>query len=381
MLRVGAVCRKGVQAMATIKMNPDNAIVSGINQDGSQFRKIYSRKRFGNGFKKIAQEKYEELLFNNSRCANGGLSTKSRNFNRMTVKELAERYVAEHLSHTKGLSAITFIRLIIDKWGDWRLYQINTNMVRQWLWTFLDGTARQSRFPDKPYHPRAARGVKTFFVRIFNWGIEAEIIDTNPLLKLLDNSLRKEFNRKIKSRHNPIPEEVFESIMNGSPLWFQRVARHAWGTGMRRAEITKLKWNMIHDNLIYFDAEHTKEADEKVIPMEPQVIDQINAIRLEQQFEGTYKEDGYIYLNVTNNGPVTIDAITSSWKHYRKKANCPGYNFHDIRSTWENRKEQAGHSLRAIAAALGHHSTETTIRHYRNVSKEELQRLAETQPK
>jgi integrase len=359
--------------MATIKILPDSAIVSGINQDGTQFRKTYSRQRFGNGFKKIAQEKYEELLFNNSRCANSGLSQKARNLNKLTVGELAQRYGEEHLIHTRAKSNMCYVEIIIDKWGEWRLYQITPAVVRPWLWSYLDGNMHTKR--GKPFGASTTRKIATYLIRIFNWGCQNEIIENNPLAHLLDNSLKKEFLRKIKSRNNPIPPDVFNAIIGSGSLWFQRVCKHAWGTGMRKSEIGSLKWNMIKENLIYFDADNTKEADSKIIPMEPEVVDQIEAIRLEQSCEGTYKPDQFVYLNFEGK-PLTKDSITSAWTVARKKTGLYGFNFHDIRSTWENRKELEGHSLRAISAALGHHSSTMTTKHYRRVSKSELLELS-----
>jgi integrase len=96
---------------------------------------------------------------------------------------------------------------------------------------------------------------------------------------------------------------------------------------------------------------------------------------LEQSCEGTYKPDQFVYLNFEGK-PLTKDSITSAWTVARKKTGLYGFNFHDIRSTWENRKELEGHSLRAISAALGHHSSTMTTKHYRRVSKSELLELS-----
>lgn len=355
--------------MAIIKVLPDRVTVSGINQDGSQFRKTYSRKRYGSGFKKIAQHKYEELLFENSEMTSSRNTQKMRTMYQMSVAELADRYVQEHLSHTRAWGNKSYIDAIIKKWGKHRLGHLSKAIVRSWIRSYLEGVILREN--GSPYSAVYAKKLIRYFQRIFNWGCEADLIESNPLDNLIDHSLKKEFARRIKPRRQTVTIEQFEAIINPSPLWFQRICRHAWGTGMREGEIATLRWHMLRDTLIYLEADGTKEADTKVVPMEPEVVDQIAAIRLEQSLEGSNE---FVYLGPAGK-PIAAVQISDSWRWYRDKAGFHNLRFHDIRRTWQNRKEEQGHSLRAIAAALGHHSVDTTVRHYRSVSKREIEQL------
>lgn len=356
--------------MATIRTEPDRVTVSGILSDGSQFRKTFSRKRYGSGFKKIAQQKYEELLFDNSGLSGSVNNRQMRTVRQLSVAELAKRYVEEHLCHTRARNNKSYIETIVKKWGEWRLGQISIGVVRPWIRSYLDGVICQES--GEPYSAVYAKKLVLYFRRLFNWGCESELFDRNPLDYLIDHSLRKEFARRIRPRRQTLTAEQFEAIVSPSPLWFQRVCRHAWGTGMREGEIASLRWDMIRDGLIYLEPDRTKEADTKVVPMEPEVSDQIAAIWLEQSVEGS---SDFVYLGGSGK-PLGAVKIASTWWRYRNKAGFTGICFHDIRRTWQNRKEQEGHSLRAIAAALGHHSTDTTARHYRSVSESEIRRLS-----
>ena len=355
--------------MATIKNFPDHAIVSGILQDGSQIRKTYSRKRFGSGFKQIAQQKYEELLFDNSCLNSASNAKKARTMRQMTVAELSRKYEEEHLLYTRAKNNKSYLAVITEKWGKWQLTAISNGVIRPWLRAYLDGIIVQKN--GKPYSAAYVKKLIRYFQRIYNWGNEADLIDGNPLNKVIDHSLKKEFARKIRPRRQTITAEEFERIVAPAPLWFQRVCRHAWGTGMRQGEIASLRWSSLHDGLIYLDSDETKEADEKVIPMESAVADQIEAIRLEQSMEG---KSEYIYLGESGQPLIPVQ-ISDSWRWYREKAKLCGLRFHDIRRSWQNRKERDGHSLRVIAAAMGHHSTDTTARHYRSVSEAEIRSL------
>jgi integrase len=359
--------------VATIRVSKDCVLVSGMNPDGSQFRKTYSRKRFGSGFKKIAQQKYEELLFDNSVLNNPGNSRKTRSMHQMTVRDLGIKYVEEHLSYTRAKGNKSYVDVIINKWGKWRLNQINVGVVRPWIRSYLDGTISKG---SEKYSAVYVKKLIRYFQRIFNWGCEGDLIDNNPLRYLIDHSLRKEFSRRIKPRRAIISREEFNKIIDPAPLWFQRVCRHAWCTGMRQGEIASLKWESIKDGLIYLESDTTKEADTKVIPLEPEVADQLEAIKLEQSVEG---QSDFVYLGPSGQVMPPI-RISDAWRWYRDKANLKKLRFHDIRRTWENRKEEEGFSLRVIAAAMGHHSTDTTARHYRSVSEAEIRSLSGCPP-
>jgi integrase len=362
--------------MATIKFLGDSAIVSAVMSSGVRFRKVYSKSRCGGSYKRIAQEKYEELLLEIRGLTgpeNINNDLMSRVMRRMTVAELAEKYVQEHLSHTRARGNKSYIDSIVAKWGAWPLSQVSNGVVRPWLHSYLEGAIRK---PDgDPYSAVYTKKLLRYFQRLFNWGCEADLIADNPLRYVIDTSLKKEFSRRIRPRRQCVSASQLEQILKDAPLWFERICRHAWGTGMRQGEIANLRWdNLPGDGLIYLGSDGTKEADAKVVPMEAAIADQIEAIRLEQEIEG--KSD-YVYLGVGGK-PIAPIQISDSWRHYRDKAGLSNLRFHDLRRSYQNRKEKEGHSLRAIAAALGHHSTDTTARHYRSVSEAELRRLSTT---
>ena len=359
--------------MATIRFSGCKALVSGMLPDGTQFRKTYSKERYGVGYRKIAQAKYEELLFENSGLTNASNSRKVKNLRNMTVRELANRYITEHLSITKAQGNRSYVDVIISKWGGWRLHQITIGVVRPWIHDYLNGIVVQNN--GKRYSAAYSKKLILYFQRLYNWGCETELIDRNPIEHIIDYSLKKSFSRRISPRRQIISNKQFEKIMSVSPLWFQRVCYHSWGTGMRQGEIAGLRWDAVHDGIIILTADQTKEADCKIVAMDPDVIDQVNAIRLEQEIEG---KSEFVYLGESGSKLKAIQ-ISDSWRTYRRKAGLldTDIRFHDIRRTYIDRKRRGGATKWVLARQVGHHAAETTDRNYPTTARmDEIKSIA-----
>jgi integrase len=350
--------------MATIKLLQGRARVSGM-RGGEQIRKTFSAERNGIGYEAVARALYEKLLFENSGVESVAPAAG------ITVETLATRYINEHLMHTRATGNRSYVDTIISRWGPMPAALVKIADVRPWIRSYLDGDVKRS--DGRQYTASYCKKLVRYFQRVFSWGCEMEIVATNPLEHLVDHSMKKDFARRIRPRTQTVTVEQFEQIVAPAPIWFQRIARHAWGTGMREGEIAGLKWSSVQGDLIFLEADETKEADIKTIAMDPRVVDQVAAIRIEQEVEGLSE---YVYLGADGK-PLQAIQISDAWRRYKAKCGLTGLWFHDLRRSYVDRKRRAGVPKWVLSRQVGHHAVETTDTHYSgNVSVEELREAA-----
>ena len=103
----------------------------------------------------------------------------------MLLCELGERYINEHLNNTRAASNATYVKKIADKWGSTVVGRISPPQVRTWVLQLLSGKEGTS------YSVSTVKKIYAYFNRLFNWGIEMQIVTENPLRSL---SFKKEFN-------------------------------------------------------------------------------------------------------------------------------------------------------------------------------------------
>lgn len=355
--------------MATKRsIDKDTVMVSYVDPNTSkQVRKRFSRKKFGPGFKRAAEDFYAQMLFDETGLASGN-EHRVLPARRMTVQELADRYLEEHLRYTKAWGNRTHVRIFTDKFGKYKLSHISNAIVRPWVLKLLF-----EEYKGKRYSASTVKKVVRYAVRIFNWGIEAGLIDRNPLDHVIDKPLQKHFRRGIKAKQTIIPSDDFERMQGEFPQWLARMALASWCSGMREGEVCNLRKSNVDGNVARIV--DTKEVDEKFIVLDERLVREIMHIDAEHSMNGI--DTDFLFLG-PGGGQMVPRNLSKSFRWHCDNLGFTEYTFHDLRRSYINRKEQAGVSLRAIAQQVGHHAVETTKRHYMaKVSADEMQRLAD----
>ena len=110
-----------------------------------------------------------------------------------------------------------------------------------------------------------------------------EMIPHNPLLKLENDCLRKEF-RRVNQRTKTISTDQFYEMVKDFPQWIRRPCICAWCAGMRQGEVISLKWQSVDlvERLIRIQASGTKETDNKTIGIEQELFDVLIEIQTER---------------------------------------------------------------------------------------------------
>ena len=130
----------------------------------------------------------------------------------------------------------------------------------------------------------------------------------------------------------------------------------ALNTGMRRGEILGLTWDRVDFSrgMIVLEAEHTKSATGREVPMTQTVNDLLSA--MPQPHEGRV---------------FPLVSIDESYRVALRAAKIVGANFHTLRHTFASHFMMRGGSLYDLAKILGHANVRMTSR-YAHLSPEHL---------
>jgi integrase len=352
--------------MATKReLNNDTVMVSYVElATGRQVRKRFSRARQGAAYKRLADEFYSRVLFEET-----GLAPSNEHavlpMKRLTVAEIAERYLNEHLRYTKAWGNRSHVRIFTAKWGKYRLSHLSTAVVRPWLLQLL--------LEDDRYSASTVKKVTRYAIRMFNWAIEENIIDRNPLDHLVNNTLRKHFARMIQPRETVVAADDFERMQREFPVWLARAVLASWCSGMREGEVCALRKSDIDGRRARIRV--TKEVDPKTIILDDRLVQEIVCINAEHEMNDI--ETDVVFLGAEGE-PIVPRNLSKSFRWHCDRLGMRDYWFHDLRRSYIDRKERAGVPLRLISKQVGHHAVETTSTNYRaKISPEELEELAD----
>jgi integrase len=341
-------------------------IKSGYQVDWRDDKGVRHRKSFKN---KAEAEYYlsQQKLFDSS----VGKARQSIAMKQLTVTELADRYIKEHLSLSRTSNNKCFIEVIKNKWGKDKLSRINPSDVKLWLKGLLvpvDGKLK--------YEVSTVRKIFAYFKRIFNWSIEMEIISSNPIEHI---DLKKEFKR-INKRKVVIETDQFWDLIGKLPAdhaYLKEVAITAWSTGMRVGEIIRLQWKHVDMNswMIRLSAFETKEADSKTIGIEPDFQKLLTELKMKRSDD----PEELVFKSSTGT-PIDIHCLDRAFRKYADKAGYAFIRLHDFRHCFTRRKRRQGFDRSVIKAQTGHH-TDSMFDWYDKVDEAELQAMAGTMEK
>lgn len=152
--------------------------------------------------------------------------------------------------------------------------------------------------------------------------------------------------------------------------------------GLRRAEITGLKWKHVDLERRILNIEEVRtSAGKAVIVKAPKtekskrslhIVDELYDLFIEEMdrqedlnslLGHEYHNSGYVF--VRNDGkPYRINSVTEQFKTFLEKNNLPSIRLHDLRHTFSSILYNEGVDLKAISEALGHSDIGTTNRIY-----------------
>jgi integrase len=178
--------------------------------------------------------------------------------------------------------------------------------------------------------------------RMFNYAIESELLETNPVKSVKLLSEQDEIHEKI------LTADEEEKLINECHSRLKPVVVLALNSGMRKSEILKLKWDDVDLFKETIRVQNTKSKKARILPMND------TAKRV------------FRYLKESRNGDEKVfpfKNIRSAFEGARERAGVPELRFHDLRHTYATRLVESGCDIVLIQKLLGHSTLLVTQRY------------------
>jgi integrase len=189
--------------------------------------------------------------------------------------------------------------------------------------------------------------------RMFNLGLEAEIVDSAPRIKLL---------KEAPARKGFFDAERFSAVLAALPEHLRPVAEFSYYTGWRRSEVTGLKWDQVdlRERTIRLWQGETKSGEGRFLPLEGETL---RIVHEQRQILGSE--------HVFNHHGRRIETFYKAWKAACEAAGCPGALFHDFRRTAARNLRRKGLSESESMLITGHR-TSSIFRRYSITTENDL---------
>jgi site-specific recombinase XerD len=173
---------------------------------------------------------------------------------------------------------------------------------------------------------------------------------------------------------NILSQEEVTRLINASSSLFQRTLLMVlYGTGMRRAELAKLKIADIDSQRMVIHVVDGKGHKDRDLPLSPALLETLRA------YWRWLKPRTYLFPSRMHRGseqPICDKTVWHACIEAAKKAGIrKPTNPHLVRHSWATHLLEAGTDLRTIQLLLGHEDLETTAR-YLHLSQKHLHQVA-----
>ena len=168
-------------------------------------------------------------------------------------------------------------------------------------------------------------------------------------------------------------EEVARLIEASSSLFERALLMVLYGTGMRRAEIARLKIADIDSQRMIIHVVNGKGGKDRDLPLSPALLETLRA-HWRWLKPRTYLFPSRLHRDAEQ--PITDKIVWRVCSEARKRAGIrKRVSPHLIRHSWATHLLEAGTDLRTIQLLLGHEDLETTAR-YLHLSSQHLHKVA-----
>jgi integrase len=297
--------------------------------------------------KKMAAQAEYDVLAGNYRFL--------QNAKQITLRELSDRYLEYAKTKKRSwkrdiVSLKNILRIEIDnkKLGDYAVDSIRVVHIQKYQ--VLRKKELNERYATKGIAEEdrnyATCNRELACLRhIFNMGIEWELLTRNPVASKVIR-----FDRE-KSRKRTLEDDEFSWLLDVCSGHLFQIVIVALNTGMRLGEILGLKWENIRLDQGKIEIKHTKNGEDRSIPINSSLRTMLKSMPHENEF-----------LFVNREGK-RIGSIKTAWWNALKKAGIDNFRFHDLRHTVATRLAQANVPESVIAMILGHKRASITSRY------------------
>lgn len=284
---------------------------------------------------------------------------------RMPLRELAELYMRQYAG--RDSTRVQRVSVWVAELGGKPIGDIIDDDVQDVL---DDLRARPGRYfagrdaAGAPILKAKARPITGSTCNRYTACLSALLAFAEQTLRILPRSWSNPCRTVIKQRENPaktrcLDEAEIERLLSAcraSP-WDRMYALVLTTvcTGMRKGEVTNLRWRDVDLNAGHCTLELTKNGTTRVVPLLPQVVDELHRIK------GKDAEGDLIFRSARR--PDVPRSFESLWDAALKTAAIRGATFHTLRHSAASAMVRAGVTLVEVSKVLGHKDLSMTLRY------------------
>ncbi len=270
-----------------------------------------------------------------------------------TFAELANEFLSDRKHHWKpDTYEVTRTRLL-------SALRILGTKLRVVEFRKLHLSKLEREFRAKEYSPSTIRGTLTVVQSVFNWAVDAELLDSSPVPRY-----RKPANRQ---RTRILTPSEFGKLLRASDPCFRRYLLALRLTGCRPGEVRKLIWEWVDlEGGLWIIPDHKtidrqRQPRPRIIPLSAPIL------KLCQQFaKEPHEPSDHVFLN-SHGRPYSKDCVTRKMTRIRERADIKRKGGEQI-VLYSNRHtfgtEAAGKvSDIELAELMGHTQIQTTQRY------------------
>ena len=265
----------------------------------------------------------------------------------ITVAELADRYLDEHVAHQNKPSTQAEVRRIVKhrikpKLGTLKIHELTRARIKEW----------HHGMRETPYEANRALAYlsKMMSLAVHDW----DLLPANPCvgLKRFPEHKRERFlsEKELSILGGALKQAERDGVV---PNTFASALRLLSITGCRMGEILNLRWEDVND-----DGSAIRLADAKTGPRI------VPLAGVAQTILGRMERSGkYVFPAVGGDRPITRHTFHHYWTRVKQLSRLSGIRPHDLRHTAGTYAAQAGFNAFNVRDFLGHRSIAMSARY------------------
>lgn len=288
--------------------------------------------------KKTTVRDAEIVLADRKRDVRDGTMPDINKIKKCKFVELAKEYRVLATQQKGYRSKQTFIRQLVEEFGNLSISEINTLVVEKWQTKLL-----KIRKPSTAN--RTLSCLKHMMTKAVDWKMASE----ETLKQVRKVKFQKENNRKLRF----LTLDECLRLIDSCSAHLKPIVIIALNTGMRRGEILSLKWEQVGLGHGFISLDVTKSGEGREIPINN---------TLKKLFEEMPHSIESVYVFTGKDGNPLTD-IKHSFNTALRKAEIRNATFHTLRHTFASHLVMEGVDLATVKELLGHKSLTMTLRY------------------